>query len=82
MDGVDRAGLHGAEQFARRHELVGVVELDLHLALGGGVEHVDGGLGDVRAERGAGIGLQTPLDRRLRDDGGRRERRSRRRHRR
>ena len=47
------------------HELVGGIELDFHLAIGGGVEPFDGIAHDMLGERRAGIGLQAPLDRRL-----------------
>src|SRR3546814_1087922 len=59
---VDGAGLQGAEQLRCRHKLVGVVELDLHLAVGRPVEGFDLRLDDVSAEGRAGIGLQAPLD--------------------
>jgi hypothetical protein len=68
LHGVDRAALHRLEELVRGHELVGVVEVDLHLVAGDGVEHVDRGLGHLRAEARAGIGLQAPADRRLRAD--------------
>jgi hypothetical protein len=57
------SGLHGTEQ-ALRHELVGRVKLDHHLAVRRLVEHVDRVLDDVIGERRPGIGLEPPLDRR------------------
>jgi hypothetical protein len=49
---VDGAFLHGAEQLARRHKLVGEEQLDLHLVTGDLVEAVDGRLDDVLGQRG------------------------------
>src|SRR5690606_40662276 len=46
----------------RSHQLVGVVELDFHGAVGGLVEGLDGRLDHVLAQRRAGIGLQAPGD--------------------
>ena len=63
---VDCAALHRLEQLARRHQLVGVEQVDLHLVAGDGVEPLDGRQRHLRAERGPGIGLQPPADRRLR----------------
>jgi hypothetical protein len=60
---VDRAVLQRAEQLARRHQLVGVVELDLHLAVRRLVEGLDLRQDHVRAQRRPGIGLQPPADR-------------------
>jgi hypothetical protein len=75
MHGVDGARLKRAKQFAGRNDLVGVVEFDLQLALGGSIDRVDDRLGDVLAERRTGIGLETPLDSGLRLDDGRRRKR-------
>ena len=75
LRGVERALLHGAEELALRHQLVGEVELDLHLAVRRLVEGLDRGLDHEGAERRAGVGLQPPLDRRLRLDVGRGQRR-------
>ena len=63
---VDGAALHGAEQLAGRHELIGEVEIDLHLAVRHLVERVDGRLDHVLGERGTRVGLKPPLDLRLR----------------
>ena len=72
---VDGACLHRAEQLAMRHQLVGGVELDLHLAVRRLVEPLDRVADHVLGERRSGIGLQPPLDRRLRLHVGRGERR-------
>ena len=66
LRGIDGAGLHRPEQLALRHQLVGGVELDHHLAVGGDIERVDRRLDHVLGQRGAGIGLQPPPDRALR----------------
>jgi hypothetical protein len=65
LGGVERAALHRPEQLALGDQLVGGVELDLHLAVGGLVEGVDRGLDHVLGQGRPGIGLQPPADRRL-----------------
>ena len=66
MHRVDRPALQRLEELARRHDLIGVEQLDLKLALGGRVDRVDDRLGHVLAQRRAGIGLEPPPDRLLR----------------
>ena len=70
MHHVDGAALHGLEQLARGHDLVGVEQFDLHLAIGGGVDVIDGRLGHLLTQCGARVGLHAPFDRRLRMDNG------------
>ncbi len=53
------------EQLAGGDQLIGVIELDLHLAIGGLVERIDRGFDHMLGQRRAGIGLQAPSDRRL-----------------
>ena len=65
LGGVDGAVLHGAEQFASGHQLVGSVELNDHFPVGGLVKGVNLGFDDVLGQRGPGIGLHAPLDGRL-----------------
>ena len=65
MHHVDGAALHGLEQLAGGDNLVGVEQLDLHLAIGGGVDVIDGRLGHLLTQGGTGIGLHAPFDRRL-----------------
>ena len=62
MHRVDGASLHGAEQFAGRHDLVGEEQFDHHFAIGSLVEGIDERLGDELAQRCAGIGLHAPAD--------------------
>src|SRR5690606_1369119 len=59
---IDGAALHGAKQLAGGYQLVGKIQLDLHGALGGLVEGIDGRLDYVFAERRACVGLQAPGD--------------------
>jgi len=66
---VDRAALHRLEQLARRHQLVGIEQLDLHPVAGDLVEHRDRRIDHVFGQRRARVGLHPPADRRLRDRG-------------
>ena len=63
LHGIEGAGLHGAEQLIRGHQLIGVEQLKLHFAMRSPVKGFDRRQNNMGAERRAGIGLELPLDR-------------------
>ncbi len=65
LRGVDCAGLNGTEQLTLRHELVGSIKFDHHVAIGSLVEGVDRRLDDVLCKCRTRIGLEPPFDRAL-----------------
>ena len=59
---VDGAALHGAEELAGGHQLIGVKQLDLHAVASNLVEHLNRWVDHVRGEGGASVGLHPPLN--------------------
>ena len=59
---VNDAFLHGAEQFAGGHQLIGVKQLNLHAVAGDLVEQFNRRVNHMGRQRRPGIGLHAPPD--------------------
>ncbi len=62
LDRIYRAALHGPEKFTGWYQLVSIVQLNNHFAIGSFIEHVYLRFDDMGCEGRTGVGLQPPFN--------------------
>jgi hypothetical protein len=70
VNSINGSTLQGLEEFTSGDNLIRIVQLDFHLALGSGIDVIDDWFGYMFTEGGTSVGLESPLDRGLGCDDG------------